>query len=372
MTGTTSPSSGLSESRLAAIIESSDDAIVSKDLDGTVTTWNRGAEQIFGYSAEEMIGQSIRRIIPPDRQHEEDEVLAQIRSGNRVDHFETVRRRKNGTTVDISVTVSPIRNLAGEIVGASKIARDISSRKRAEEALKAAVDLKEQFLSLVSHELRSPVTVVISNASLLQRRRHSLSTEDYEQSLQDIVTEGRRLETVIESLLLLTRLESDRQVDLEPVSVRRLLADCVNSFLERHATRPVEVVEGSPPDLVSGQPELLAMVIENLLNNADKYSNPGSPIVVRLSTNESGEAEITVRDSGIGIDESELSHLFTPFYRSEAAASHAKGMGIGLTVCKRIVEAHGGRIWASPRSAGGTDFTFCLPGGAPDGVEGAR
>src|SRR5688572_33214274 len=129
MTGTTSPSSGLTESRLAAIIESSDDAIISKDLDGTVRTWNRGAEQIFGYSAEEMIGQSIRRIIPSDRQHEEDEVLAQIRSGNRVDHFETARRRKDGTTVDISVTISPIRNLAGEVVGASKFARDISARK---------------------------------------------------------------------------------------------------------------------------------------------------------------------------------------------------------------------------------------------------
>ena len=160
-------------------------------------------------------------------------------------------------------------------------------------------------------------------------------------------------------------------MDLEPVSVRRLLADCVNSFLERHATRPVEVVEEGPPDVVSGQPELLAMVIENLLNNADKYSNPGTPIVVRLSKNDNGGAEITVRDSGIGIDESESSRLFTPFYRSEAAAKHAKGMGIGLAVCKRILEAHGGRIWASGRSEGGTDFTFSLPGGGPDGVEGA-
>src|SRR5262245_54065543 len=125
--------------RLAAIVESSDDAIVSKDLNGTIRSWNAGAEHIFGYSAEEVIGRSIRLIIPADRQSEEDEVLRQIRSGNRIDHFETIRQRKDGSLVPISLTVSPLRNSDGEIVGASKIARDISEKRRAEEALSAAL-----------------------------------------------------------------------------------------------------------------------------------------------------------------------------------------------------------------------------------------
>jgi signal transduction histidine kinase len=233
--------------------------------------------------------------------------------------------------------------------------------------MKAAADLKEQFLSLVSHELRTPVTVVISNATVLLRRGQSLSGEDYQQSLQDIANEGRRLETVIENLLFLTRLESDRELELEPVSLRRMVSECIDSFAHGSSARIVETVEEGPLDVVSGQPELLAMVLDNLLSNAAKYSDPGTPILVRSRMNEGGEAEITVRDQGIGIEESDLPQLFTPYYRSEAAIRHAKGMGVGLAVCKRIIEAHGGRIWASPRPEGGTDFTFCLPSGAHHG-----
>ena len=144
----------LIEARLAAIIDSSDDAIVSKDLNGIITSWNKGAERLFGYPAEETIGRSIRMLVPLDRQDEEDEVLRRIRIGERVDHFETVRRRKDGTFVDISLTVSPIHDATGRVVGASKIARDITDRKVAEATLAESMELKNQFLSLVSHEFR--------------------------------------------------------------------------------------------------------------------------------------------------------------------------------------------------------------------------
>src|SRR5215218_6864901 len=156
--------------RLAAIVSSSDDAIVSKDLNGIVMSWNAGAERIFGYTAEEIIGKSIRLLIPADRQGEEDLVLAKIRRGERVDHFDTVRQRKDGSLVDISLTVSPVKDRNGRIIGASKIARDISERKQTEELMKQTMLLKDQFLSMVSHELRTPIATVLGNGQLLLRR----------------------------------------------------------------------------------------------------------------------------------------------------------------------------------------------------------
>ena len=156
------------ESRLAAIVASSDDAIVSKDLDGTILTWNRGAERIFGYSAEEAVGKSIRIIIPPDRQSEEDDVLGRIRQGLVVDHFETVRQRKDGTPIDVSITISPVRNAEGEIVGASKIARDITEQRRLRAGADEASRLKEEFLAGLANELRTPLNTVLGYA---RRRR---------------------------------------------------------------------------------------------------------------------------------------------------------------------------------------------------------
>ena len=159
----------------AAIVESSDDAIVSKDLNSLVTSWNRAAQQMFGYSADEMIGQSIRRLIPDDRQGEEDDVMARIRSGLRVEHYETLRRRQNGTLIPVSLTVSPIVNLEGVVIGASKIARDISDRKRADDdrqrLLKIARDanqLKDEFLATLSHELRTPLNAIVGYLHLMQ------------------------------------------------------------------------------------------------------------------------------------------------------------------------------------------------------------
>src|SRR6516165_10824273 len=157
------------ESRLAAIVSSSDDAIVSKDLNGTVQTWNLGAERIFGYTAKEIIGKSIRIIIPADRQSEEDFVLSKVRRGLMVDHFETVRQRKDGTLIDVSVTVSPLRNTNGEIIGASKIAREITEQRRLRAAAEEASRLKDEFLTVLSHELRTPLNAVLGYSRMLRR-----------------------------------------------------------------------------------------------------------------------------------------------------------------------------------------------------------
>ncbi len=359
-----------SEFRLASIVESSDDAIVSKDLNGIVTSWNPAAERIFGYSAVEMIGQPIRKIIPADRQHEEDEVLRRIRSDQRVDHFTTVRQRKDGSLVHISLTVSPIKDPSGKVIGASKIARDITAQMRAEEQLAAAAALKDTFLSLVSHELRTPIAIVVGNAAMLLSRGSTLSEESREQALEDIALEGQRLQGVIENLLVLTRTDTSQRVVFEPVSLRPLVAEQVQAQLRRKPDRRIEMSCADELPFVSGEPALLAMVVENLLTNADKYSPPHTTTEVSLRTDAGGGVELRVRDYGIGINEADLASVFAPFYRAEEASKHAKGMGLGLSVCKRIAEVHGGAIRAESRDDGGTEFVVSLPAG--DGSEGAE
>jgi PAS domain S-box-containing protein len=344
---------------LAAIVESSDDAIVSKDLNGIIQSWNPGAERIFGYPESEVIGRSIRMIIPDDRQAEEDEVLAEIAKGERISHFDTVRRRKDGREIHISLTVSPIRDEEDRVIGASKVARDITDRKVAEEAVRESMAFKDQFLSLVSHELRTPIATIVGNALLLNSRGDTLEEQDRRQSVSDIVNEGQKLHRIIENLLLLSRLEAGTSLDLEPLQLDKILASSAES-IERRTGRTVflDVQPALPP--VFGQETLVAQVIENLLSNADKYSPPNTCIEARLRPNDAGQIELAIRDHGMGLGESETEDVFTAFYRSKEAKQAASGMGIGLAVCRRIVEAHGGEICARNHPEGGAEFTFTL------------
>jgi two-component system, OmpR family, sensor histidine kinase VicK len=347
--------------RLAAIVASSDDAIVSKDLDGTVMSWNASAERIFGYSADEIIGRSIRLIIPADRQGEEDEVLARVRSGDRVEHFDTVRQRKDGSLVDISLTVSPIRDRTGRIIGASKIARDISERKQTEELLKQTIALKDQFLGMVSHELRTPIATVLGNGQLLLRRGDMLQESDKKQALVDIVSETERLQRIIENLLVLSRMDAGRELHPEPLHMPRVVAEAVESFQRHSFGREVRVaLEGEVP-IANAEPLLVNHVLENLLSNATKYSPAGTPIDVVVTTNERHEPLVRVLDQGMGFSAEDQAELFTPFYRSKAAAAKAGGMGLGLAVCRRILEVQGGTIEAKSRPEGGAEFSFTLP-----------
>jgi len=346
--------------RFAGIVESSDDAIVSKDVNGIIGSWNPAAERIFGYTADEVIGRSVRLIIPPDRQNEEDEVLRRIKIGERVDHFETLRRRKDGTDVPISLTVSPVKDETGCIIGASKIARDITVQKRAEEALHKSIAVKDEFLSLVSHELKTPIATILGNALVLLRRGDTLPAADKEQALRDVADEADKLQRIIENLLLLTRLDAGQELDTEPVRVPALVAQAIAGFQHRNVKRPISMLEEGGVPIALGQPAMLLLVIENMISNADKYSPSGAPIECVVRENSEGEIDVSVRDYGIGLDTAEAEELFTPFYRSPKARAKAKGMGLGLAVCKRLVEAQGGRIWACARPEGGCDFTFTL------------
>lgn len=345
---------------LEAIVQYSDDAIVTKDLNGIITSWNPAAARMFGYEPEEVIGKSIKTIIPADRLDEEDEVLRRVRSGLRVDHFETVRQAKDGSLLDISLTVSPLKDRNGRIIGASKIARDISERKAAEAAVRQSAEIKDQFLTLVSHELRTPIAIIVGNGHLLSRRFKTLQECDIEQALADITVEGERLQRIIENVLMLTRVESGAKMALEHVQVERLAAQVVTTFQRRHPERPVhfEVAKDLPPGV--GEPGLVTSVLENLVGNADKYSPADAPITVNVALNDVGELEIHVRDRGIGFEPGDAANLFTPFFRSAAAKERASGMGLGLAVCRRAVEEQGGKIGARARDGGGADFWFTL------------
>jgi PAS domain S-box-containing protein len=350
----------IASARLAAIVESSDDAIISKNLDGTITSWNAGAERIFGYTAEETIGRSIRMIIPPDRQHEEDEVLSRVRRGEYVEHFQTVRRRKDGTEIDISLSVSPIKSASGEIVGASKIARDISERKQAEAALLKLMAVKDEFLGLVSHELRTPVTTILGNALLMQRRADKLPEEDKKQALSDVVNEAERLNRIIENMLLLSRVAVDEHVETEPLRLQPIIGQAVDMLRRRNPRRVVEVRCEPELPIVGGQPEFLTLLLDNLLTNAHKYSPIEAPIEILVHSNGGDDVEVCVRDYGIGLEASDSEQVFSPFFRSSQAKSRAKGLGLGLAVCKRVVEAQGGSIRAVARPEGGSDFVFSV------------
>ncbi|MGE0058850.1 MAG: ATP-binding protein [Dehalococcoidia bacterium] len=230
------------------------------------------------------------------------------------------------------------------------------------EDIKQAADLKDQFLRLVSHELRTPISTVVGNASLLLKRADLINEEDKAQALEDIGSEGQKLQRVIENLLLLTRIEASNGPDFRRLTLRDLVSAAVDTYARHNPDRPVTFSADASAGAVNAEETLIQMVLDNLLGNADKYSPAGSPIEVRLRSLASGEVEVCVRDFGIGIAAADEAQLFTPFFRTASAKQFASGMGLGLSVCKRIIEAHGGRIWVVSRPDGGSDFGFSLPG----------
>lgn len=345
--------------RLATIVESSDDAIVSKNLDGVIQSWNTAAARIFGYTADEVLGKSIRLIVPDDRQAEEDDVLRSIREGRRIDHFDTVRRRKDGSLVDISLTVSPVRDQQGRIIGASKVARDVTTRKLAEQTLHESIAAKEEFLSLVSHELRTPVSVLVGVARILRQRFQSLSDEERKQAFVDLDSHAARLQEIIEHLLILTRLTAGTSLEFEPVRIERLAASLVERYQQRYPERTIAVSSASDLPIASANPSLIELVMDNLISNAVKYSS--GPVEVVCSSPSSEKIAVDVLDRGIGLSKSEAIAVFDPFYRSSTARDTAPGMGLGLAVCRKVVEAHDGSITAHARPGGGARFRFTLP-----------
>jgi PAS domain S-box-containing protein len=355
--------------RLAAIIDSSDDAIVSKDLNGIVTSWNAAAETMFGYTADEIVGKSIRTIIPQDRQTEEDEVLRQIRLGQSVDHFETVRQRKDGSLVPISLSVSPIRDRTGKVIGISKIARDISDRKQAEaqterayEQLQMASRLKDEFLATLSHELRTPLNAVLGYARML--RSGAVSRDRVAQALEVIERNATSLTQIVEDVLDVARIVAGKvRLNVQTVDLPTVLSHSVETV--RHAADAKQIKLHcviDPVGPVSGDPDRLQQMIWNLLSNAVKFTPKGGRIQVRLERVHS-HVEVVVSDTGSGITEDFLPYIFERFRQAEGGTTRRHGgLGLGLAIARHIVEMHGGTIHAASDGEGsGSTFRVKLP-----------
>jgi PAS domain S-box-containing protein len=356
--------------RLAAIVDSSDDAIVGKDLNSTITSWNAAAQQMFGYSAEEAIGKSVRMLIPEDRQHEEDDVLRRITRGDKLEHYETVRQRKDGTRFPVSLTVSPVLNGEGVVVGASKIARDITERARADEErrrllemARAANRLKDEFLATLSHELRTPLNAIAGYARMMQA---GLVTPDKQhRAIDTIVRNTSSLTQMIEDVLDVSRIVSGKlRLNVQPIEMSTIVREAVETAQPAADAKSIrlDVIVDPRGTLVSGDADRLRQVLWNLCSNAIKFSQKGGRVQVRLERVNS-HIELTVSDNGIGIPAEFLPHLFERFSQADAGADrHHSGLGLGLAICRHLVELQGGRISALSDGVGrGATFRVELP-----------
>jgi len=350
-------------SRLAALVESSDDAIISKDLDGTIKTWNQAAERMFGFTAAEAIGQPITIIIPDDRRDEEASVLARIRRGEAVDHFVTVRRRRDGSPVEISLTVSPIRSAEGRIVGASKIARDITEESRLRRQLENANRIKDEFLATLSHELRTPLNAILGYARIL--RLKPTVDENTRRAIEIVERNAAALTQLVADVLDVSRIVTGKlRLNVQPCDVPAIVSaaiDAVRPAIDAKGLR-LDVIVDPDAAPISGDPDRLQQVFWNLLSNASKFTPKGGRIQVQVRRVESS-VEIIVGDTGVGISPAFLPHLFERFSQAESVYSRDHGgLGVGLALVRHFVELHGGTVEAQSEGLGkGATFKVRLP-----------
>jgi PAS domain S-box-containing protein len=366
--------------RFAAIVEASGDAIIGKTLEGTVLTWNSGAERIYGYAAEEIVGRSVALLIPPDRPREIPDILDRLKRGECVEHFETVRVRKDGTRIDVSLTISPIKDAAGSIVGASTIARDITERKQAEREihalnkeledrvrqrtseLQAANRELEAFAYTVAHDLRSPLITLGGFSQMLVEDHTAALPEEAQRLILQIASSARHMSSLIDALLSFSRLGRQplTQQPVAPADVaRQALAELDGVRAERDAAIKIGDLPRCQAD-----PILLKQVFVNLLSNAMKFSRnrQGATVEVgwRRELDDPTHHTYFVADNGVGFDSRYADKLFHVFKRLHRAEDY-EGTGVGLAIVHRIIQRHGGRVWAEGQPEKGATFFFTLP-----------
>jgi PAS domain S-box-containing protein len=352
---------------LASIVEDSEDAIYSKSLDGTIVSWNRGAEETYGYTAAEAVGRNISFLFPAELGNEMVELLRQVAEGANVKNYETVRLSKDGARREVSLTLSPLHDRQGRVVGVSSIARDISARRRAERELerytaelaRSNAELQD-FASIASHDLQEPLRKVLAFGDRLQDHCAGQLDDLGRDFLRRMQNAAARMSTLIEALLQYSRVSSRAQpfqpVDLQQVALE-VIADLETSIQEAHA----QVSVGVLPRLVADRTQMWQL-LQNLLSNAIKFRRPGAAPEVLIDgyAVENGCWEIRVRDNGIGFEEQHLERIFRPFQRLHGRNEYA-GSGMGLAICRKIVARHGGTLTATSQTGQGATFVVTLP-----------
>ena len=352
------------QSMLAAIVNSSDDAIISKTLDGIITSWNHAAYKMYGYTEAEIIGKHISVIIPQERIDEETMIIENIRKGLSVDHFETVRVRKDKKTVNISLTVSPIRDKSGNIIGASKVARDITEKAEAEkqlllytEKLQELNKYKDEFMAMASHELKTPLTIIKANLDVLLL----IMEEDINSTfVRKILKQVNTLDKLINDLLDISKIQSGK-LELEPedFDINILLKEIISDI---QLTTQIQIIfnENNCKLPVHADKQRIGLVITNILTNAIKYSPDSKEIFVDAFVSDH-KITVRIKDTGIGIPQEDLTNIFSRFYRVSGLGTKFSGSGIGLYISSEIINRHGGKIWAESEINKGSAFYFAIP-----------
>ena len=353
----------------SAIVDSSEDAICSKNLQSIVMSWNKGAERIFGYSEKEMVGESIVKLLPPDRPDEEKKILARLHKGERVEHYETKRLRKDGKIIDVSLTISPIRNDEGVIVGASKIARDITEQKEAlrklaeaHEALKHADRMKAEFLATLSHELRTPLNAILGWVQIL---KDGATAEDLAEGVPIIERNVRVQSQLIEDLLDMSRIEAGKiSLDIQRVDLVSVVIAGIETVRAAADGKEIRLTStfASVDGTVMGDKDRLQQIVWNLLANAVKFTPKNGHVHVMIERANS-HVEISVTDSGQGISPEFLGQVFDRFRQADSSTTRRHGgLGLGLSIVKNLTELHGGTVRVTSPGVGlGSTFTVTLP-----------
>lgn len=337
----------------AAIIESSDDAIISKSAEGFITSWNKGAERLYGYKADEVIGKPVSVLMPPGKKSDFSLIMKQLHQGKRVEHYETQRMRKNGKIMDVSLTVSPIRDSSGKIIGASKIARDITDRVENEKR-------RDEFVSTTSHELKTPLTTQRAFGELLEQLIDKNGHTEYKPYIQKINSQTLKLTKLIEELLELSRMQTGR---LKMEETQFLIDDLIKEVMDntQPTTKHKIIKSGQAPKKIMADRERVGQVLSNLLSNAIKYSPKASKVLVSSSV-EGNFVVVSVQDFGIGIDNDYHQKIFERFFRVTGPEEKTyPGMGIGLHVSQEIINRHKGKMWVESKPGKGSTFFFSLP-----------
>ncbi len=357
---------------LASIVESSDDAIISSDLTGIVMTWNSGAERMFGYAADEMIGKPLVTIAAPGRDAEIHAILHRIGRGERIHHYQTMRRTKSGLLLHVSLTISPLCDADGQVIGASKIARDITSQVHAAEHLERVnAELRdsnsqlarsnedlERFAFVASHDLQEPLRMITTYAQLLSRSQGYLLDEKLQQAVGNIIDSARRMRQLLADLLAYTEINTGCDAPSGTVDLNQVL-DTVRFNLQAAIDESGAAITARPLPVLRGHTAQFIPLFQNLIGNAIKYRSDQPPCVQISVQERGGEFVFALADNGIGIAPEYHEKIFVAFKRLHG--KQIPGTGIGLAICQRVVERHGGRIWVESQPGRGATFFFTIP-----------